>query len=111
MERLECEDIQGLLRFGYGYLPCSRYLFLRLRKGRQARARAKEWLSTIVDEIATAVEKPRALKPSRVLQIAFTASGLISLGLARKKEDLKTFPPEFLEGMAEKQRSLKLGDT
>jgi Dyp-type peroxidase family len=111
MKRLEYEDIQGLLRFGYGYLPYSRYLFLRMGAERRARAQAKQWLGTLVDEVTTATEQPRAQRPARVLQVALTAGGLVALGLARKKEELTTFLPEFVEGMAERQRALKLGDT
>ncbi|WP_224370447.1 Dyp-type peroxidase [Hyalangium versicolor] len=115
MEELQYEDIQGLLRFGYGYLPCARYLFLQVKKGDAARIRAKEWLASIVGSVANAADAPRRERPARVLQIAFTADGLDAFGLFKKGEEgerlMGTFLPEFVKGMAEENRAKKLGDT
>lgn len=110
-EALEFDDIQGLVFFGHGHLKYSRYVFLRVKDGKRARA----WLRTLVErkEVATAGGKQnpalKDVKGDHALQIAFTASGLEQLGLP--SEVMTTFQQEFREGMRDAHRARVLGDT
>ncbi|MFY0572413.1 Dyp-type peroxidase [Archangium lansingense] len=112
-EALEFDDIQGLVFFGHGHLKYSRYVFLRMKDGKQARARA--WLRTLLErkEVSTASGKQhpglKDVKGEHALQVAFTYSGLKALGLS--PEVLTTFLQEFREGMRDERRARILGDT
>jgi Dyp-type peroxidase family len=99
-QRVEIEDVQGILVRGYARLPFCRYFFLCVDDARQAVA----WLSQLAPKIAAGADR----EVSKRLQLAFTSTGLGQLGLARA--DLDTFPVEFLEGMAAPERSRVLGD-
>ena len=108
MVELQTDDIQGMILTGYGHLLFSKYLFLHITEAEKA----KVWLKTIAPQITTANWKKGANgkveKPPFALNIAFTYPGLEKLGLP--PESLKTFPPEFIEGMGQAQRSQQLGD-
>jgi deferrochelatase/peroxidase EfeB len=94
-------DIQGLVRFGYGALSEACFLLLNIRDARAARA----WLLTA--PVTTAVELSQP--PETALQVAFTREGLQALGVA--DDVLAGFSAEFLSGMAaEESRSRRLGD-
>jgi Dyp-type peroxidase family len=94
-------DIQGLLRFGHGHLTEACFYVLRVVDPRAARA----WL--LQAPVTTAV-KTKPL-PATALQIALTATGLRTLGVA--ETTLADFSDEFLTGMAgEESRSRRLGD-
>jgi deferrochelatase/peroxidase EfeB len=102
-------DIQGLVTTGYGHLPWAAYLFLEVRNAPGAR----RWLGDRLPHVSTAAPWPRGsdgttMKPSRALNVAFTAPGLAALGLPPAV--LCTFPPEFQEGMAHPERARTLGD-
>jgi deferrochelatase/peroxidase EfeB len=98
---VEFDDIQGLVRFGYG--PLSEACFLLLRVKDPAAARA--WLAQA--PIASAVKVDRA--PQTVLQVALTIEGLRALEVA---SDLcEGFSAEFVAGMAsDAARARRLGD-
>lgn len=101
LSAVDYSDIQGLLRFGFGKLPDTRYYRLCIRDAAAARA----WLA--VAPVSTAETK--SPPPTRALQVAFTASGLRKLGV--REQVVANFSPEFLSGMAgEADRSRRLGD-
>jgi hypothetical protein len=94
-------DVQGLTAYGYSKLTEARFLLLRIRDAAAARA----WIASA--PVSTAEVRPSA--PEAALQIAFTASGLRSLGVPESA--MAGFSPEFLKGMAgEASRSRRLGD-
>ena len=97
----ELDDIQGLLKTGYGDLTDGVYLLLRIRDRDAARA----WLA---DMRPTSVADLKQ-RQSTAMQIALTAAGLRALGL---NEALVTaFSPEFTSGLAgDESRSRRLGD-
>lgn len=134
MERVEWDDIQGLLINGYLRLPFAAYVVWRFRPdGRDA---ARRWLMELAERLMRAglpkesghaslngcpiPPNIRTLKTSesahlRAINVALTASGLDKLGIGRSR--LTGFSPEFLEGMAPKpngaglsRRSNLLGD-
>ncbi len=98
---VDYDDIQGLVRFGYGSLTEACFLLLNIRDAHAARS----WLSTA--PIATAVELSQP--PKTALQVAFTCEGLQALGVAA--EVMAGFSDEFLSGIAgQESRSRRLGD-
>ena len=97
---IDYEDVQGLVRFGYKRLTEARYALVRIRSA----SAAKAWLRTTPIATATVQDPP----PATALQVAFTASGLETLGLP--KSVMEGFSPEFLGGMTEPNRSRRLGD-
>ncbi len=103
-------DVQGFITTGYGHLPCSAYLFLRMHEAGGTR----RWLHAIEPLIATSSPWPvgpggATIKPVSVVNVAFTVAGLAASGLPARV--LCTFPPEFQEGIDEPSRSRVLGDT
>jgi deferrochelatase/peroxidase EfeB len=95
------DDIQGVLRFGYGKLTEACFLLLRIKDAAAARA----WLASA--KIADAVERTQA--PETAMQIAFTSPGLRALGVA--EDIVQGFSPEFIAGMsADPSRARRLGD-
>lgn len=110
MANLETQDIQGIIITGYGHLQFSSYLFLHIDDP----AKAKAWLAQIAPQMTTGEPwktgpQGAILKPGSALNIAFTCQGLTKLGLP--SESINSFSPEFVQGMAEKARSRRLGDT
>lgn len=96
----DLNDIQGLLRTGYGSLPAAVFLLLRVT-GRSA---AAVWLARL--HPTSAAEKDVC----EALQIAFTAPGLRALGVPA--EVCRQFSAEFVSGMSgDASRSRRLGDT
>ena len=97
----ELDDIQGLLKTGYGDLTDGVYLLLRIRD----RAAAKAWLA---DMRPTSVAD-LAQRQGSAMQIAVTAAGLRALGLDEGAID--AFSLEFTSGLAgDASRSRRLGD-
>jgi deferrochelatase/peroxidase EfeB len=98
--RAEANDIQGLVRTGYGDLPEARFLLLHVADAPAAR----RWLGAQIDKVARADRQVRT-----ALQIAITAAGLRTLHIP--PDVLSGFAPEFLTGMAgDPGRSRRLGD-
>jgi deferrochelatase/peroxidase EfeB len=98
----EFDDLQGLLRFGYGQLTETCFMLLDIVDVKAA----KQWLATAPISNAVAVDQ----RPKTALQIAFSSTGLHTLGLG--KSQIEDFPDEFITGMAgDESRSRRLGDT
>jgi Dyp-type peroxidase family len=106
----EFDDIQGLVRSGYGRLDEAVFLLLRIADTDAAKA----WLRGLVSPaggITTAADL--ATHQENALNIAFTAPGLRRLGLP--EDLLSAFSREFHDGMASKAaaeegRPRRLGD-
>lgn len=99
-EDLVKEDIQGLLRRGYGHLPTADFLLLRIVEP----SRAAAWLDRLADEVTNAAGKSRGT----AVNVALSLSGLSKLGLPSSA--LEGFSGRFLEGMTASYRSRALGD-
>lgn len=97
---IDFEDVQGLVRFGYGKLEKARYELLWVTDPAAARA----WLRAVEVTNAAVTAGP----PPTALQVAFTAPGLRALGL--DDAVIAQFSHEFRSGMAEPSRSRQLGD-
>jgi deferrochelatase/peroxidase EfeB len=94
-------DIQGLAAFAYAKLTEARYVLARIKDPAAARA----WCASA--PVSTAELLPTV--PETAMQLAFTAEGLGSLGVAQRV--VAGFSNEFLEGMAgSENRSRRLGD-
>jgi deferrochelatase/peroxidase EfeB len=93
-------DVQGLVRFGYGKMKEASYALLRIKNA----AAARSWLRDAPVTSAAVMNPP----PTTALQIAFTASGLETLGIPASI--LTQFSPEFLAGMTQASRARRLGD-
>jgi deferrochelatase/peroxidase EfeB len=99
---VDYDDMQGLLRFGYGRLTEACFLLLRV----QDAVAAGSWLEYA--PVATA--KEQSSPPERALQLAFTSNGLRKLKV--NEQVLSGFSAEFLAGMTgDENRSRRLGDT
>lgn len=96
----EHDDIQAMVRSGFGRLTEVMFLLLRVADPTAARS----WLGrapvTMVADLAQHRET--------VLQVALTAQGLAALGL--DEPVLRGFSQEFLDGMGEEARARRLGD-
>jgi len=126
---LEFHDIQGILRSGYGRLEEASFLLARVADLTEAR----NWLAAIVEDIG-GEKLPYCVTHAghleshqrQALQVAFTAPGLLKLGLPpdlfpddrfqdTPGDRAQTFSREFYLGMASEDgeiegRSRRLGD-
>jgi Dyp-type peroxidase family len=107
----ELDDIQGIVRSGYGSLVEAVFLLLRITDPRKA----KDWIGASLSKSAVSVTNVADLRTRRddALQIAFTAHGFRNLGLA--DDVVGGFSPEFNDGMASaaaeaEGRARRLGD-
>src|SRR5215831_16940792 len=98
--QVEYDDIQGLVRFGYGALTEACYVLARIRNVDAART----WLRSAPVSSAIALDQA----PATALQIAFTAAGLEALEVAGSV--IGAFSHEFVSGMTEPSRSRRMGD-
>lgn len=96
----ELADIQGLFARGYGNLRAAAFLLL----GVQDAGAARRWLGETAPEVTSAEARP----DDHALNIAFTSTGLVSLGFPRDGVDM--FSNEFATGMTTPHRSRILGD-
>jgi deferrochelatase/peroxidase EfeB len=98
---IDYDDIQGLVRYGYGRLTEACFFLLAI----EDRAAARAWL--LGAPVTTAAE--RRPPPTTALQVAFTREGLDALGVPA--DVVAGFSAEFVAGMAgEESRSRRLGD-
>jgi Dyp-type peroxidase family len=97
---VELDDVQGLVRFGYGSLTDAVYVLARVRDLDAARA----WLGSAPVSTAATLSPP----PVTALQIAFTAPGLEALEVPAAV--CAGFSSEFLVGMDDSNRARRLGD-
>lgn len=96
------QDMQGLIRFGYGKLTEACFLLCGIDDSR----RAAEWFATV--DVSTA--EMQSSPPLTALHLAFTAEGLKRLGVS--DQIAGSFSAEFVSGMTgETNRSRRLGDT
>jgi Dyp-type peroxidase family len=100
MEKLETNDIQGIIVRGYSELPAAAFLLI----GIQEQKAAKRWIKEIAPGITTGVQKPT----NNAINIAFTLEGLKALGL--NETALDSFPMELQDGMITKHKQQFLGD-
>lgn len=99
----DLDDVQALVRSGFGSLGAARYILLRISEP----SRAKAWLAQLEPTRACHIGAGQEIL--RVLQVAFTRAGLIAAGFACA--EIETLAPEFLDGMAsDERRSHRLGD-
>lgn len=101
MRTLERHDVQGLVVSGYAHMHQASFLLLRVGNPHAARG----W----VGELAGRVTSSEKAEERRCINVAFSAGGLRSLGVADR--DLTTFSVPFHEGMAKAHRQRILGDT
>jgi Dyp-type peroxidase family len=96
-------DIQGDILRAYGNsYPYTTYVFVGVGDPEHGRA----WLGAIFDKVTTAARWPSAEGLETTLNVAFTHSGLVALGVP--PQVIESFSKEFRQGMA--ARSLELGD-
>lgn len=97
----EFDDIQGLVKTGYGPLKAAAYRLLWVEDAAAARAWLQTFRPTTMGDLQTRVTDARHL--------ALSAPGLRALGLPDAL--LEEFAPEFVGGMsADPARSRRLGD-
>ena len=98
---LDVADVQGLVVRGYGRLPHAAFLACRIRDAQGARAVLRD----LIGEVGSGVGHDA----DTALQVAFTASGLVALGL---RDDVieRGFAAPFVEGMTTEHRQRLLGD-
>src|SRR3954470_7488373 len=101
---LELDDIQHFLLARTPALA-ARYEFLTFDNGAAGRA----WLTGLVDKVGTGSSVGSASPDARWVTIAFTCSGLRTLGVS--DAELATFPEEFRQGMAARASILGFGGT
>ncbi len=99
-EKIDFSDVQGICRFAHGRLTNAEFLLLKIKDVEVA----KQWLSQA--PVSTAESKSPV--PETAMHIAFTATGLIKLGLS--EQILSGFSEPFVSGMTAKNRSRRLGD-
>ena len=101
LKRVELDDIQGLVRFGYKYQTQACFLLLRIKDLNAARA----WLAAAPVTSAATIEPP----PATALQVALSSDGLRALGVAA--DIVEAFSAEFVSGMGgDASRARRLGD-
>jgi len=98
---VDYNDIQGIVRFGYARMTEASYYLVKIRNA----AVARSWLAGAPVTSAVKLDQP----PKTALQVAFTRQGLEALGVPPFV--MAGFSSEFLAGMAEEDRSRRLGDT
>jgi Dyp-type peroxidase family len=115
---IELDDIQGLVRSGYGALEEASFLLVEVVHA----AEAKAWLASVAGAAGAAPlsyqathagDLGGAAHEERALQVAISAAGLRSLGASEAL--IRAFSRDFCVGMAgaeaqEEGRSRRLGD-
>ena len=100
MAILDLDDIQGIIVRGYSPLSVAYFVLLQIQDADPA----KVWLDTLGDEVRNGESRPH----EPVVNVAFTRSGLVRLGLEERV--LAQFANEFVEGMTAEHRKRILGD-
>ena len=97
---IDYDDVQGLVRFGFGKMDGACFYLVSIKDVSAARA----WLANAHVTTGRTLIPP----PETALQVAFTVDGLRAL---RVPDDvIAGFAPEFVAGMTEESRSRRLGD-
>lgn len=102
MAILELNDIQGIIRRGYGTLKAAYFLLLKIEDA----SLVKNWLGELADQIRDGTTKPK--KTETCVNIAFTQAGFEALGLDKELD--RRFSIEFEGGMTTDHRQNILGD-
>lgn len=102
-QRLERNDIQGIVASAYTHLPFSAYILLRI--DRLGAAAARRWVGAIATRVTAADVKVEG----RSLNVALTYGGLKQLGVDERT--LATFSLPFIDGMTSDRRARILGDS
>jgi len=97
---VDYDDIQGLVRFGFGKMDDACFYLVRIKDVSAARS----WLANAHITSARTLIPP----PQTALQVAFTVDGLRALRVP--DEAIAGFAPEFLAGLTDESRSRRLGD-
>ena len=97
---IDLSDVQGFLLHEYSNLRHTRYVMLQVTNGPNAR----QFIKSITSNITSGVQSD----PEQALNIAFTSSGLLALGL--DTDNVGSFVREFREGMVTPHRQRLLGD-
>src|SRR5258708_39026038 len=100
---IDTADIQAIAKTAFDSLKYASYVLLRVGESDLAR----RWLRNLAPASILELSGGRV---EEAYQIAFTAAGLLALGI--DKTIVRGFSPEFVEGMAgDENRSRRLGDT
>lgn len=103
---IDTSDIQALVKAGFESLAAASYMLLRVGEPQGARQWLRSLAPTKLADLSSNGAKKRV---GEAYQIAFTAPGLLALGVDRTI--VERFSPEFVEGMAgAENRSRRLGD-
>ena len=104
--RLELDDIQGIIRRGYGKMDAACFVLLNIANA----SRARGWLGDLADngEIRDGMATPD--ESDTCVNIAFTQPGFEELGLKKHFIKDKQFSVEFEDGMTTEHRQDILGD-
>lgn len=97
---VDFDDVQGLVRFGFGSMHRACFYLVIIKDVEAARS----WLASAQITSARAREPP----PATALQVALTFEGLKALNVPN--ETIEKFAPEFCAGMVDANRSRRLGD-
>lgn len=98
MKKIERKDIQGMIIYGYKYLPVAYYLFLHVEDF----SGFKKWLSQATFQHGESSPKKSCMN------IAFSSHGLQALGVTIDEDN--GFSRAFIEGMDTEHRNRILGD-
>jgi len=102
--KVELEDVQGIIIKGYGKMPHAAYLLLHFNE----KQKAKSWLTDIAEKVTNATLSTKDDAVKHAINIAFTQKGLAILGI--NDTVMNTFSREFEEGMVTPHRQRVLGD-
>jgi len=102
--KVELEDVQGIIIKGYGKMPYAAYLLIHFNE----KTKAKSWLGGLTDKVTNATLSTKDDSVKHAINIAFTKKGLCALGL--DDAVMNTFSREFDEGMVTPHRQRILGD-
>ncbi|HET9956805.1 MAG TPA: Dyp-type peroxidase [Polyangiaceae bacterium] len=101
---LPLADIQGIVLWGYGHMPCARFLMLRVER---SASEARAWLSALPLSSAAA-ETKTAQPPEPLVNVAFTHRGLQALGVDAGLCERFSIP--FVQGSEHPDRARVNGD-
>ncbi|WP_109830304.1 Dyp-type peroxidase [Reichenbachiella versicolor] len=104
MIQLEINDIQGIIRRGYGTLEAACYVLLKIDNS----SKTKKWLANLANRINNGENKPSST--DKCINVAFTQLGLNRLGIEKAYDREKKFSIEFEDGMVTDHRKNILGD-
>ena len=105
MSGVELDDIQGLLRWGFGRHTEAVFLLLRVKDAGAAR----QWLRRLEPTSSVRARASLGAVPDTLLQVALTSDGMRALGV--RPDIISGFSEEFLEGMTgDANRTRRLGD-